>query len=85
MATTLPRIQVTQTEPVAHALEVAAKEWPDAPRSELITRLLTAAAESLESTRMERRAERQRVLRETQGIVEYPDGYLEDLRKDWAE
>jgi hypothetical protein len=87
MPTTLARIQVTQTPPVTHALEIAAKEWPGVPRTELITRLLTAGAQSLETARGERRAARRKVLEETRGSFRdaYPPGYLEDLRKDWPE
>lgn len=85
MPTTLTRIQVTQTPPVAHALEVAAQEWPGVPRSELIARLLSAGARSVEAARDERRARHRRVLEETRGSFRdaYPQGYLEDLREDW--
>ncbi len=38
MATTLSRIQVTQTPEPAAGLELAAKEWPGASRSELVVR-----------------------------------------------
>jgi len=87
MPTALHRIQVTQTPPVAHALEVAAKEWPDAPRAELIARLMERGAQSVEAARAERRIARRAALEQSQGSFAgaYPPGYLDELRKDWPE
>jgi metal-responsive CopG/Arc/MetJ family transcriptional regulator len=85
MATTLPRIQVTQTPALAAALELAAKEWPGASRSELVARLAENGVASLKEKRAARRAERRKVLEETRGKYRYPRGYLEELRKDWPE
>ncbi|QKT08222.1 hypothetical protein HUN08_14215 [Gordonia sp. X0973] len=85
MPTALPRIQVTQTPQVAEALEVAARTWPDVPRSELVTRLMTAGAETLETERADRRARRRRQLDRLRGTVDYPPAYLDDLRAGWPE
>lgn len=87
MATTHPRIQVTQSPELAAGLELAAKEWPGASRSELVARLAEAGTETLTAKRAARRAERRKVLEETRGKYAdaYPKGYLEKLRKDWPE
>lgn len=78
---------MTQTPELAAGLELAAKEWPGASRSELVARLAEAGSETLAAKRAARRAERRKVLLETRGkyAAAYPEGYLEDLREDWPE
>lgn len=86
MPTTLPRIQVTQTPELAAGLELAAKEWPGASRSELVARLAEAGTEILAARRAARRAERRKALEQTRGMFGpdvYPPGYLDELRQDW--
>ncbi|MGO1768945.1 MAG: hypothetical protein ACTHZX_03235 [Microbacterium sp.] len=85
MPTLLPRFQVTQTDDVARALDVAANEWPDANRPELVTRLLQEGAAAIEHRRDESTAGRRRALAETRGLYAYPAGSLDELRAEWDE
>ena len=85
MVTSLPRIQITQTEPVAEALRVAAEVWPDLQRSQQVVRLMSEGARSLAETQKLRESRRREILEATRGIVTYPHGYLAQLRDEWPE
>ncbi len=85
MPTALPRFQVTQTSEIANALAIAATEWPDAPRPELVTHLFREGAAAIQH-RQDKRAEAQRSAAiATQGILAYPPAYLAELRAEWPE
>ena len=85
MPTTRPRHQVTETDELAHAIDLAAQRWPNEPRSKLLLRVVALGSaqleEELSSTLMNRLA----AIVETSG--KYADafspGYLEELRQDW--
>lgn len=87
MPTTRPRFQVTETSEIERALRVAASAWPDASRSELVTRLFQRGADSLESEQGDRRAARRHAIDFTAGSLDvaYEPGYLERLRSEWPE
>ncbi|MDI6944433.1 MULTISPECIES: hypothetical protein [Microbacterium] len=87
MPTSLPRIQVTVTDAVAHALETARRNWPTASRSELIARLAVERAQEIESQRETSRQRRRQALARLRGTFDeaYPAGHLDDLREDWRE
>jgi hypothetical protein len=83
MPTARRRYQVTETDDVAHAIDVAAQRWPDEPRSRLIVRAITAGGQALAAD-ADRKA-RRITLRRLRGSYAdvYGPGYLEALRTDW--
>jgi len=87
MPTIRPRHQVTETPDMARALDLAARRWPDEPRSKLLIRLVQAGSHALEEGRTEDARHRLAAIDATSG--KYADvfavGYLDDLRQDWPE
>lgn len=83
MPTHRRRYQVTETDAVAHALDTAARRWPNEPRSRLIVRTITAGGVAL-ATDAETET-RLATLRRVQGgyADAYGADYLETLRADW--
>lgn len=86
MPTTRPRYQVTETPEVAHALDVAAKKWPNEPRSKLLLRLVNVGSGALEHEQHAQSEMHHAAVTASSG--RYPDafepGYLRDLRADWT-
>lgn len=87
MPTTRQRHQVTETPAVGHALDVAARRWPDEPRSKLLVRLVQVGSAALEHEDSEvicrRSAAADRASGKYAGV--FADGYLAELRQDWPE
>jgi len=82
--TTRPRHQITETDDIAAAVEAGLQEWPDLSRSKVIRELILKGAESLNLTAVERVLAVELALKELASLnIHYPEGYLEDLRKDW--
>jgi len=74
---------ITDTEAIAHALDLAAQAWPEVPRGgAAITRLVRLAADVLESDHQVR-------VRAVESLTEfggvYPPGYLDEVREGWPQ
>jgi hypothetical protein len=84
--TTKTRYQVTETPEVAHALEVAARRWPEiASRSALLAALAEEGARMIEEDEVQRRAKRRALVESVAGGFAYEPDFLEKLREDWPE
>lgn len=84
MPTTRPRHQITETDDIAAALDLASERWPDEPRSDLMRRLILTGARALSESPIERTLEIESALHHLAALADaYPPGYLEGLRADW--
>lgn len=82
--TTRLRHQVTETDEIAAAIDLAAEYWPGESRSELVRRLVVAGAQRLVEGPIERTLQIELALSELAALEPcYPEGYLEGLRRDW--
>ena len=85
MPTARRRYQVTESDDVARALNEAAKEWPNEPRSRLILRVIRAGGDAV--------AQRERAIAEAKEAAiarvcgaysgVFRADYLSHLRDDW--
>jgi hypothetical protein len=84
MPTALPRIQVTETPTIRRALALAARRWPDAPKSEQLTRMIEIGVDVVEKEQELRRERRMTALLELRRALAgcYPPGYLAELRAE---
>ncbi|GAB3301477.1 hypothetical protein EK0264_00825 [Epidermidibacterium keratini] len=87
MPTTKRRHQVTETPEVAHALKIAERRWPGRSQSALLASLATLGAETLKAQEADRAQVRREALRKVRGRFDeaFPEDYLADLRRDWAQ
>ena len=89
MPTTRPRHTITETDPIAHALDEAAKRWPEDSdnRTKLLLHLVDEGRRAVRQQRERAVAARREVILRTAGTLTgvYGENYLADLRKDRPE
>lgn len=87
MPTTKPRHQVTETPAVARALDVAARRWPEKPRSKLLIELVRVGGSVLEQEQAGQVRARQAAVAASSGKYAGAFGadYLAELRGDWPQ
>lgn len=81
MPTTRPRLAITETPTIAHALDLAAERWPGKTRAQLLALLVEQGVQRIHDEELHR----QRAIEMTSGVLTgaYERGYLADLREDW--
>lgn len=89
MPTNRRRYVVTETEPVAQALNAAARRWPADRdnRSRLLAHLLREGHRAVTEEAENVAANRRKAVTQTAGALTglYGESYLRDLREDWPE
>jgi hypothetical protein len=89
MPTIRPRHLITETPPVAQAIEAAAKRWPSdgSNRARLLLRLVEEGHRAVTRQHEELARRRRAIVARTSGALTdmYGDGYLRELREDWPE
>lgn len=89
MPTSRPRHVITETDPVANALDDAAKRWPGdrGNRAKLLLRLVKEGHRAVVDENASAIAQRREAVARTSGALTglYGDSYLDDLRADWPE
>jgi len=75
------------TPEVAEALAFAQIQWPDAAKSELVTKLVLVGQQNLKSQRDDDRARHHQAVTATAGMLPgaYGADYLDQLRADWPQ
>jgi len=70
---------------VAQALDIAARRWPNEPRSQLLLRLLHAGSAVLKDAQSEQMRSRAEAIDASSGKYAdaFSDDYLAELQQDW--
>jgi hypothetical protein len=86
MPTTRPRHAITETDAVAHALDIARRRWPGERPSALLTHLVVTGASAVQDELSDSESERREAVGKLTSLAAYyPDGYLEEIREGWSE
>jgi hypothetical protein len=77
---------VTDTGPLARALDVAQRHWPEMRRSRSVVELARIGAETLEQSEQAEAAAHSQAVRALADFAgTFPPGYLAELRSEWPE
>jgi hypothetical protein len=84
MPTTKPRHAITETDEVAHALDVARRRWPGQAPARLLVHLIETGAEVVEAQDAATVRDRERAVSALTALgAYYPPDYLEQVRDGW--
>lgn len=89
MPTARQRHMITETAPLARALDEASTLWPEvaSERSKLLQKILSEGMETVHLRAKNKKLEKERVIRQVAGSMNgiWPDGWREELLNEWPE
>lgn len=89
MPTARQRHMITETEPLARALDEASSLWPEfaSERSKLLQKVLSEGMEAVHLRAEKKKLEKERAIRQVAGSMNgiWPDGWREELLNEWPE
>lgn len=89
MPTARQRHMITETAPLARALDEASTLWPEvaSERSKLLQKILSEGMETVHLRAENKKLEKVRVIRQVAGSMNgiWPDGWREELLNEWPE
>lgn len=85
--TTRPRHQITETEDIGKALDLAARRWPGESRGSLLLRLVGVGGSVLAEDESRQLTDRRSAIEQTSGKYTgmFEKDYLRNLRDEWPE
>lgn len=89
MPTARQRHMITETAPLARALDEASSLWPEvaSERSKLLQKILSEGMETVHLRAENKKLEKEKVIRQVAGSMNgiWPDGWREELLNEWPE
>ena len=89
MPTARQRHMITETAPLARALDEASSLWPEvaSERRKLLQKILSEGMETVHFRAENKKLEKERVIRQVAGSMNgiWPDGWREELLNEWPE
>lgn len=89
MPTARQRHMITETAPIARALDEASSLWPEfsSERSKLLQKILSEGIEAVHLRAENKKLEKEKLIRHVAGSMNgiWPEGWRDELLNEWPE